>query len=120
MSQIIALTLTRYAQRGRRVHEDEVTFATPARNRPGSISLGSDRLSAAFVDVHNQIVISAVVPWELAIKTRIGKLKAWPLLEQWYEIVESQGYTELPVDWTLPIRAGSLPCIIATRLIECW
>lgn len=74
---------------------------------------GSDSLSPAakriFDGDEDQIVVSAVVPWELAIKTRTGKVNAEPLLEQWQEMIEAQGFSELPIDSELSIRAGLLP-----------
>jgi PIN domain nuclease of toxin-antitoxin system len=73
----------------------------------------SDSLSQAarliFDGNEDRIVVSAVVPWELAIKTRIGKLNAGSLLERWQEMIEAQGFTELPIDSELGIRAGLLP-----------
>jgi PIN domain nuclease of toxin-antitoxin system len=74
---------------------------------------GSGTLSPAarevFASKSEQIVISAVVPWELAIKTRIGKLNVGPLLQRWQEMIEAQNYTEIPIDAALAIRAGLLP-----------
>lgn len=74
---------------------------------------GSGTLSPAarefFASKSEQIVISAVVPWELAIKTRIGKLNVEPLLQRWHEMIEAQNYTEIPIDADLEIRAGLLP-----------
>lgn len=55
------------------------------------------------------IVISPVVPWELAIKTNLGKLNASPFLERWTEMLEVQGFSELPIDSGHSIRAGLLP-----------
>ena len=62
-----------------------------------------------FAENAEEIVISAVVPWELAIKTRIGKLNAQPLLEHWQEMIEIQRFTQMPIDADLGIRAGLLP-----------
>jgi len=54
-------------------------------------------------------VISTVVPWELAIKTRAGKLEVEPLLNRWQEMLEVQRFSELPIDSAHAIRAGLLP-----------
>ena len=74
---------------------------------------GSGTLSAPareiFAGSSEEIVVSAVVPWELAIKTRIGKMKVEPLLDSWHEMIETQRYTEMPIDAALGIRAGLLP-----------
>ncbi len=74
---------------------------------------GSIRLSAPARGVinsrANSIVISAVVPWELAIKTNFGKFDSQVLLSRWSEILDVQGFTELPIDSVHSIRAGLLP-----------
>jgi PIN domain nuclease of toxin-antitoxin system len=55
------------------------------------------------------MVISAVVPWELAIKTSTGKFSSELLLSRWKEILDAQGFSELPVESAHAIRAGLLP-----------
>lgn len=74
---------------------------------------GSNRLSATARDVFDNkmdsIVVSTVVPWELAIKTNIGKLRVEPLLAGWAHMLEAQGITELHIDSLHAIRAGLLP-----------
>jgi PIN domain nuclease of toxin-antitoxin system len=55
------------------------------------------------------MVISAVVPWELAIKTNTGKFSSELLLSRWKEILDTQGFSELPVESEHAIRAGLLP-----------
>jgi PIN domain nuclease of toxin-antitoxin system len=57
----------------------------------------------------NAIMISAVVPWELAIKTNIGKLRVDGLLANWASKIAAEGFTELPVECSHAIRAGLLP-----------
>jgi PIN domain nuclease of toxin-antitoxin system len=64
---------------------------------------------AFFADRPNEIVISPVVPWELAIKTNLGKLDASSFLKRWSEMLEVQGFSELPVASEHAIRAGLLP-----------
>ena len=74
---------------------------------------GSNRLSATarnvFDNKMDSIVVSTVVPWELAIKTNIGKLRVEPLLGRWAHMLETQGFTELHIDSSHAIRAGLLP-----------
>ena len=53
--------------------------------------------------------MSAVVPWELAIKTNLGKLGTQPLLANWAAKVAEEGFSELPIDCGDAIRAGLLP-----------
>jgi PIN domain nuclease of toxin-antitoxin system len=55
------------------------------------------------------MVVSAMVPWELAIKTNTGKFDSEVLLSQWNEILDAQGFSELPIDSRHAIRAGLLP-----------
>jgi PIN domain nuclease of toxin-antitoxin system len=73
---------------------------------PGGLSSSARGLLS---DKSHSLVISAVVPWELAIKTNLGKLDATSLLSRWPEMLEVQGFTELPIDSQDAIRAGMLP-----------
>src|SRR5271165_3954129 len=57
----------------------------------------------------NSIVVSAVVPWELAIKTNVGKLRVHELLANWMNKMVEEGFLELPIDTSHAIRAGLLP-----------
>ena len=72
-----------------------------------------DRLSAiaakAMENRSNSIMVSAVVPWELAIKSNLGKLKSQTLLANWTVKLEEEGFSELPIDSSHAIRAGLLP-----------
>ncbi len=74
---------------------------------------GSSRLSpsarSAIDSTANSMFISAVVPWELAIKTNLGRFDSQVLLSRWEEILEAQGFSELPIDSVHAIRAGLLP-----------
>ncbi len=63
----------------------------------------------AIGDKSNGMMISAVVPWELAIKTGIGKLKGGSFLARWNEILQVQGFGELTINSSDAIRAGLLP-----------
>ncbi len=72
-----------------------------------------DRLSAIAVKAienrSNSVVISTVVPWELAIKTNLGKLKSQILLANWDAKLAEESFTDLPIDSSHAIRAGLLP-----------
>lgn len=57
----------------------------------------------------NSVVISVVVPWELAIKTNLGKFKSQTLLGNWDAKLAEEGFTELPIGSSHAIRAGFLP-----------
>jgi|SRR5271157_4454909 len=57
----------------------------------------------------NSVVISAIVPWELAIKTNLGKLRVHALLENWVNKMVAEGFAELSVESSHAIRAGLLP-----------
>jgi PIN domain nuclease of toxin-antitoxin system len=71
------------------------------------------RLSAAasrvVQDPATSVVISCIVPWELAIKVRAGKLNVQSVLDRWQEMLEVQGFSELPIESAHAIRAGLLP-----------
>ncbi len=61
-------------------------------------SLLSSRAREAIVDESNELVVSAVVGWEIAIKTRIGKLDRGELLVANYmSLVERLGATHQPI-----------------------
>jgi PIN domain nuclease of toxin-antitoxin system len=74
---------------------------------------GSSRLSlpaqTAIASTANSMVVSTVVPWELAIKTSLGKFDSQALLSGWDEILSAQGFSELPLEAAHAIRAGLLP-----------
>ncbi len=71
------------------------------------------RLSAnavkAMENRSNSVVVSAVIPWELAITTNLGKLKSQTLLAGWDAKLAEEGFSELPIDSSHAIRAGLLP-----------
>ncbi|MGA7460784.1 MAG: type II toxin-antitoxin system VapC family toxin [Candidatus Korobacteraceae bacterium] len=65
--------------------------------------------SRVFQDPATSVVISCIVPWELAIKVRAGKLNVQSVLDRWQEMLEVQGFSELPIESAHAIRAGLLP-----------
>jgi PIN domain nuclease of toxin-antitoxin system len=56
----------------------------------------------------NEVIVSVVSAWELAIKTKIGKLNAQPLLDRLEEELTEQGFLVLPISLDHALRAGSL------------
>jgi len=73
---------------------------------PAKLSVAAKRF---FTDPESSVVISCVVPWELAIKVRTGKLAVQPLLDRWDEMIAVQAFSELPIESSHSIRAGLLP-----------
>jgi len=66
----------------------------------------SDDVRQALVDPRNDVFVSAVCIWEIAIKRALGKLRAPDHLAA---SVEAAGFTELPVTFVHAEQAGSLP-----------
>ena len=70
-----------------------------------------DRLSAqahaAIEASANQVLVSAASAWELATKVRLGKLEiASQLLADLPEVLASQGFELLPIQFSHGLRAG--------------
>jgi PIN domain nuclease of toxin-antitoxin system len=57
----------------------------------------------------NSVVVSAVIPWELAIKTKLSKIDGQHLLDIWERKLDEERFSELPIDSAHAIRAGLLP-----------
>jgi PIN domain nuclease of toxin-antitoxin system len=53
--------------------------------------------------------VSAASAWEVAIKTRIGRLDGEALLSGWPDIITKMRADELPIDSADAILAGRLP-----------
>jgi PIN domain nuclease of toxin-antitoxin system len=69
----------------------------------------SDDARKAIEDPANQVLISAGSIWEIAIKHRLGKLKAPNLVENFQKELDEEGFVELPIWAKHAIRAASLP-----------
>jgi PIN domain nuclease of toxin-antitoxin system len=54
------------------------------------------------------ILVSAVSAWEIAIKSEGGKLEADPLMTDFHQELEREGFAELPISSHHAIRAGLL------------
>ncbi|PIE90752.1 MAG: PIN domain nuclease [Acidobacteria bacterium] len=66
-----------------------------------------EKTSGIIADADNEIYVSAVSLWEMSIKKGIGKLKL-PNLSM-SEVVVSQGFLPLPIDFVHAEKAGVLP-----------
>lgn len=71
-----------------------------------------DRLSPAALDIlanpANALYVSAASTWEIAIKTRLGRLDGAPLLAAWEETLSSMTATDLAIDSSDAVTAGQL------------
>ena len=65
------------------------------------------RIRAALVSPDNRVVVSAVTPWEIAIKQAAGRL-TFPL-DRFTDTVERMGCEILPILPAHGISAGALP-----------
>lgn len=73
---------------------------------PGKVSNSARRVLS---DPTTEVVVSAASAWEIAIKTRLGRLKGDPLLSAWSDIIADMTASELPIDAADAILAGRLP-----------
>ena len=71
-----------------------------------------DQVSAAareqITDSTREVMVSAVSAWEIAIKTRLGRLDGEPLLSAWPDIMAAMAVTELAIEAADAILAGRL------------
>jgi PIN domain nuclease of toxin-antitoxin system len=81
----------------------------------------SSRSRALFVDDNNEILVSAVVAWELATKARSGK---WPdalaLATHIASVIDDNSLTPLSITVEHARVAGSSFGNIAIHSIACW
>ena len=69
----------------------------------------SQAASWAISDEGNEVLISAVSAWEIAIKHRVGKLpESEKLVENFVETINLEGFEELPISVDDAVRAGQL------------
>jgi PIN domain nuclease of toxin-antitoxin system len=64
---------------------------------------------AVLADPNTNVSVSAASAWEIAIKTRLGRLDGEALLSAWADIVADMSTTELPIESPDAILAGRLP-----------
>ena len=71
-----------------------------------------EQVSAAareqIADSTREVMVSAVSAWEIAIKTRLGRLDGEPLLSAWPDIMAAMAVTELAIEAADVILAGRL------------
>lgn len=68
------------------------------------------RLAKSIIeDGSNSVVVSACTCWELAIKAALGKLDAGPLITDLPELLDEDGFVDLPISISHACRAGLLP-----------
>ena len=71
-----------------------------------------DRIAApareTFEDRTNELFVSAASAWEVAIKTRIGRLDGAPLLSTWNEVLSGMQVIDLSIESSDAITAGQL------------
>jgi PIN domain nuclease of toxin-antitoxin system len=71
------------------------------------------RLSAdaegALSPTENIVYVSAAVAWELAIKTKSGKLNAQAILADFQRLLMERGFRRLTISTAHALRAGQLP-----------
>jgi PIN domain nuclease of toxin-antitoxin system len=69
----------------------------------------SVKAKKAIQDERNQVWISAASAWEIATKTRLGKLDMGPrVLARFQELASDDGFTHLPITWQHSVCAGGL------------
>ncbi|UQX10973.1 type II toxin-antitoxin system VapC family toxin [Candidatus Mycobacterium methanotrophicum] len=64
---------------------------------------------AIIADSDTNLWVTAASAWEIAIKTRLGRLDGEALLSAWTDIVSDMSTTELPIESPDAILAGRLP-----------
>jgi PIN domain nuclease of toxin-antitoxin system len=76
-------------------------LAAPETLPPRTRDIAADRTT--------NLVLSVITPWEMAIKTNIGKLDAAGILDDFEAISARGGYTILQTTTRQVIRSGRLP-----------
>ena len=71
-----------------------------------SPNLMNEETHEAIADPNNDVFVSAVSGWEIALKNNLGKLE---VPENVYSIIDSQGFGYLSVTFIHGVEAGSLP-----------
>jgi len=70
----------------------------------------SAKAHAAIGNPGHQVLVSAASAWELATKVRLGKLEiAQQLLSELTDVLASQGFELLPIQFSHGLRAGGYP-----------
>lgn len=67
----------------------------------------SAKVAGIIGDDSNVILVSAASAWEIASKVRLGRLPGAEKLEkEFLDVMEGTGYTLVPIDAALALRAG--------------
>lgn len=66
----------------------------------------AEDIQAAIADPHNDVFVSAITGWEIAVKQAKGRLAAPDNLSM---LIEQKGFTHLPLTFHHAEQAGSLP-----------
>ena len=64
---------------------------------------------AVISDPNTSVWVSAASAWEIAIKTRLGRLDGEALMSGWSDIIAAMSTAELPIESSDGILAGRLP-----------
>jgi PIN domain nuclease of toxin-antitoxin system len=64
---------------------------------------------AVIADPNTSVWVTAASAWEIAIKTRLGRIDGEALLSAWSDIMVDMSTTELPIEAPDAILAGRLP-----------
>lgn len=64
---------------------------------------------AVLADPNTNLWVTAASAWEIAIKTRMGRLSGETLLSVWTDIIADMNTAELPIESSDAILAGRLP-----------
>jgi PIN domain nuclease of toxin-antitoxin system len=64
---------------------------------------------AVLADPNTNVWVTAASAWEIAIKTRLGRLDGEALLSAWADVIAGMSTTELPIESPDAILAGRLP-----------
>ena len=60
-------------------------------------------------DPNTNVWVTAASAWEIAVKTRLGRLDGEAFLSAWADIIADMSITELPIESPDAILAGRLP-----------
>ena len=69
----------------------------------------SRRAATILANRNNDILVSAAVGWEIAIKVGAGKMKPRSILQDLDRVLAEEAFSELPITLDAAVRAGLLP-----------
>lgn len=74
----------------------------------GNRALLSDGARTIIEDHGNRAFVSAATAWEIAIKNRLGKLRAREILADFERVLEEEGFSQLAITTAHALHAGSM------------